>query len=67
MLEEYSKCKNKREDIYDNIAEGIKVRSKSSWHKKGEKSSIFFYAVQGIFTKLEIENKEISDPNELMK
>ena len=30
MLEEYNKCKNKFEEIYDNIAEGVKVRSKIS-------------------------------------
>ena len=30
MLEEYNKCKNKFEEIYDNIAESVKVRSKIS-------------------------------------
>ena len=38
MLEEYNKWKNKLEEIYDNIAEGVKVRSKISWYKEGEKS-----------------------------
>ena len=28
MLKEYNKCQNKLEEIYDNIAEGVKVRSK---------------------------------------
>ena len=70
MLKEYNKCKIKLEEIYDNIAEGVKVRSKVLWYEKGEKSSNFFLhfgktkAVEGIIKKLEIENKEISDPNE---
>ena len=42
MLEESNKCKNKLEEIYDNIAEGAKVRSKISWYEDGEKSSKFF-------------------------
>ena len=33
---------NKLEEIYNNIAEGVKVRSKTSWYEEGEKSSIFF-------------------------
>ena len=70
-LEEYNKCKNILEEIYGNIAEGVKVRRKILWYEDGEKSSKFFKnlektkAVQGIIKKLEIENKEISDPNEL--
>ena len=70
MLEEYNICKNKLEEIYDNIA-GVKVRSKITWYEEGEKSSNFFLniektkAVQGIIKKLEMENKEISDPNEI--
>ena len=42
MLDESNKCKNKFEEIYDNIAEGAKVRSKISWYEDGEKSSKFF-------------------------
>ena len=67
MLEEYNKCKNNLEEIYDNMAEGVKVRSKITWYEEGEKSSKIFLnlektkAVQGIIEKLEIENKEMSD------
>ena len=41
------------------------------WYEEGEKSSKFFLnlektkAVQGIIKKLETENKEISDPNDI--
>ena len=71
MLEEYNKYKNKLEEIYDNIAESVKVRSKISWYEEGGKSSNLFLnlekakAIQGIAKKFEIENKEISDPNEI--
>ena len=70
MLEEYNKCKNNLEEIYDNIAEGAKVRSKISWYEEGEKSSKTSNlektkAVQVIIKKPEIENKEIGDPNEI--
>ena len=42
MLDEYKKCKNKLEEINENLAEGFKVRSKISWYEEGEKSSKFF-------------------------
>ena len=35
MLEKYKKCKNKLEEIYDNIAKGVKVRSETSWYEEG--------------------------------
>ena len=31
-------CKNQLEEIYDGIAEGIKVISKCQWYEEGEKS-----------------------------
>ena len=36
MLDEYNKCKNKLEEVYDDIAEGVKVRSKISWYEQGK-------------------------------
>ena len=42
ILEEYNKCKNKREEIYDNKAELLEVRNKILWYEKGEKSSKCF-------------------------
>ena len=37
----YFNCKNKLQAIYDDIANGIKVRSCCNWFKYGKKSSIF--------------------------
>ena len=39
---EYLTCNNKLEAIYDDIANGIKVRSRCDWFEHGKKSSIFF-------------------------
>ena len=39
VLQAYNKCKNKLEEIYGNMGEGVKVRSKISWYEEGEKSS----------------------------
>ena len=41
MLEKCNKWKNKLEEIYDNIAGGVTVRSKFLWYEK-EKNHIFF-------------------------
>ena len=32
--------------IYDRIAEGTKIRSKSQWYEEGEKSTIFFLNIE---------------------
>ena len=41
-FEEYNDCKLELEKIYDDIAEGIKIRSKCDWYEFGEKSSKYF-------------------------
>ena len=38
----YNKCKRDLAEIYDNIAKGMHIRSRSQWYEKGEKSSKFF-------------------------
>ena len=35
-------CKNQLEEIDDNIAESIKVKSKCQWYEEGEKSTNVF-------------------------
>ena len=36
---EYLECKNRLENIYEEKANGIRIRSKCSWYEQGEKSS----------------------------
>ena len=31
---DYNRCKNDLEKIYDNISEGIKIRSKCKWYER---------------------------------
>ena len=38
----YDKCKRHLEEIYDNIAEGIRIRTRCQWNEEGKKSSKFF-------------------------
>ena len=70
-FDEYEKTMNELEKIYDNIAEGVKVRSKCSWYQHGEKSTKFFYGLEKenalrrtIETLLE-DGKEITSPSEI--
>ena len=39
---EYTKCKNDLQRIYERTAEGVKIRSKCQWYEEGEKSTKFF-------------------------
>ena len=70
---EYINYKNQLEEIYDDIAEGIKVRSKCQWYEKGGKSTKFFIdlektkAAQGTVKKIKINNKEIDNPVKINK
>ena len=73
-LEKYNICKAKLEEIYDNIAEGIKVRTKTQWYEEGEKSSKFFLnlektkASRGVIKKLCIdEHTECKDQIKINK
>ena len=40
--EEYHKCKVDLDEIYDKIAEGVKIRSKRQWYEENEKSKKYF-------------------------
>ena len=68
----YTKCKEELDAIYQNIAEGIKIRSKCNWYEQGEKSTKYFLnlekknAIQGQIRKLFNNNKEINDQKEIL-
>ena len=68
-FDEYEKTKNKLEKIYDNVAEGVKIRSKCSWYQYGEKSTKCFYglekknALRGTIKVLLEDGKEITTPS----
>ena len=39
---EYKTAKDELENLYDNIATGVKIRSKCDWYQYGEKSTKYF-------------------------
>ena len=39
--DEYNVCKENLNVVYDEIANGIKIRSRCNWYKLGEKSNKF--------------------------
>ena len=57
--------------IYEKIAEGVKIRSKRSWHQYGEKPTQCFYGIEkknaicGTIKALINDGKEIAMPNEI--
>ena len=40
-IENYHKCKADLDEIYGNVAEGVKIRSRYQWYKENEKSKYF--------------------------
>ena len=56
-------------EIYDNIAEGIPIRSRCHWYEERKKSSKFllnikkFNGTQSQIRKIIVNDQEITDPN----
>ena len=54
--------------MYNNIAEGIRIRSRSQWYEEGEKSSKYFLNIeqfngmQSQIRKIIVSDQEITDP-----
>ena len=46
MFREYEECKNHLENFYQNVANGLIIRSKVDWYEKGEKSNKYFYNLE---------------------
>ena len=66
-LEQYGIYKNELNDIYNDISNGIKIRSKCDWYEFGEKSKKFFLnldvnrATQSVVRKVISNEQEITD------
>ena len=64
---EYKTAKDELENFYDNIATGVKIRSKCDWYQYGEKSTKYFLnlekqkAVNGTVKKIIKDHIEITD------
>ena len=44
--EQYNAYRGEINEIYDEISNGIKIRSKCDWYKFGEKSNKFFFTIE---------------------
>ena len=72
-LQEYNECKKELDEIYENIAEGIRVRSRCQWYEEGEKSTAFFlnleksHGKQGKIRKIIVDDHEITDSISIRK
>ena len=70
--ENFKKTHDDLEKLYDEIAEGIRIRSKCDWYECGEKSTKFFLnlekknAKSSTITKLNTGSKIISNQKEIL-
>ena len=72
LLQEYNKCKNNLDTIYDYITEGIILHSKVNWYEHGEKKSSRYFLnlekrnkARSFLKKVFISNETTStDPDE---
>ena len=70
---EYIETNEKLDKIYQEKANGIRIRSKCNWYKHGEKSSKFFLnleksrAVQNQIRNVLIDNIEINNQKDINK
>ena len=66
-LEQYGIYKNELNDIYNDISNGIKIRSKCDWYEFGETSNKFFLnlkancATQSVIRKVISKEQEITE------
>ena len=71
-LEEYENAMAELEKIYNHIAEGIILRSKSQWYEEGEKASKYFLTLEKsrkakhVSERLIQKNVENRDPKIIM-
>ena len=59
LINDYNKCKEELESLYDYITDGIILRSRATWYEKGEKST-------KNFSNLEKRNKTKSHVRKLI-
>ena len=69
----YLECKNRLDEIYENIANGIKIRSKCNWYEYGKKSSKFFlnlekcHAVKSQVRSVIVDDNHYENPEKINK
>ena len=66
-IEEYHKCKTDLGEIYDNIAEGVKIRSKCQCYKENEKSTKYFLNLEEKHAEKSTIWRLVTDKKDLVK
>ena len=72
-MKEYEDSKHMLDELYDNITNGLIIRSKVEWYEKGEKSNAYFFNLEKRNkTKTHVkgiihENCLVEDHNVIMK
>ena len=72
-LSKYDSVKNELNEIYDHIAEGIRIRSKCDWYEQSEKSTKFFLNLekqrgsQNTIKKLVTDDKKITEQTHILE
>ena len=70
--EDYRKTREDLDKIYDDIAIGIRVRSKCNWYESGEKSNKYFLnlekknAITSTITKLTDDDRSITNQKDVL-
>ena len=65
-FEEYYNCKADLDEIYDNIVEGVKIRSKSQWYEENAKSK-YFLNLEKKQTEKSTMRRLVTDKKDLVK
>ena len=66
-VEEYHKCKADLDEIYDNIAEGVKIRSKCQRYEENEKSTKYFLNLEKKHAEKSTIWRLVTDKKDLVK
>ena len=73
LLKEFDDSKQKLEELYDNITNGLIIRSKVEWYEKGEISYAYFFNLEKRnkakthVKSIMYENCLVEDHNVIMK
>ena len=66
-IEEYHKYKADLDESYDNIAEGVKIRSRCQWYEENEKSTKYFLNLEKKLTEKSTVGRLVTDNKDLVK
>ena len=67
IIEEYHKCKADLDEIYDNIAEGVKIRTKCHLYEGNEKSTKNFLYLKKMQAEKSTIRRLVTDKKDLVK